>query len=316
METIKVTKNDAKKRLDNFLLKKYNNIPKSVVFKWIRKSIVKVNNNKCEVSYRLVENDIVTINVNDNIINQKNPVTNLNFIKQKPDIVYEDENIVLMNKPIGLLSQDDANKNILTMQNIFLKYLIDTKQYDPNKENVFVPSICNRLDRNTSGIIIAAKNSNALTVMNELIKNHQVQKYYLAMVYKKPKKDHELLYAYHFKNSDENIVYISDEKKLNYSKIITEYWLKESNNKYSVLEVKLITGKTHQIRAHLNHIGLSIVGDSKYRDKDDDIDTRITTQALVSYKIKFNVDSKYKALNYLDGKKFEIKDIWFLKFFN
>ncbi len=317
MKTIKVTKKDDNRRLDNFVLKIYPHIPKTVIFKWIRKSKIKVNNLKQDISFRIHTGDNVTIDIdNQELIQKENNQLDLNKIKLKLDILYEDKNIVIINKPINILSIDETNKNLLTIQNIFLKYLIDKHEYNPNQIDSFTPSICNRLDRNTSGIILAAKNKQSFDELNNLIKNHYIEKYYLTMVFNRPRKNHELLVAYHYKNNKENLVYISDIPKKNYNKILTEYWLKQTNGKYSILEVKLITGKTHQIRAHLSHIGLSIVGDKKYRNKNDDIDIRLTTQALVSYKVKFIVNDQYKTLNYLNGKVFKLNNIWFQQFFN
>ena len=314
MNKIIVSENEQNKRLDNLIAKKLSKIPKSVIFKWIRIGTIKVNNKKVNHNYKVKLNDVIDIKTNISTNQQKKDQTDLNRIKQKLDIIYEDKNIIIINKPIGILSQDDSQEKLLTIQNMFLKYLLDKNEYSIN--DTFTPSICNRLDRNTSGIIIAAKNLKSLQEMNELIKNREIEKYYLAMVFNKPIKKHQILEAYHYKNNKNNIVYISDIEKPKYKKIITEYWLEKYNNKYLILKIKLITGKTHQIRAHLNHIGLNIVGDRKYKNKSNNHDNRIKHQALVSYKLIFRVSDKYPTLKYLNNKKFEIKKIWFEEYFH
>ncbi len=308
---INISENESNKRIDNFLAKKFINLPRVIIFKMLKKGQIKVNNKKVKYNYILTTNDVIDINEEIESLIEN---SNFNLKKKTLNIIYEDENICLINKQIGILSIDNENDKVETIQNLFLNHLNMKKELKLLIEDQFYPSLCNRLDFNTSGIIIAAKNKSSYEEINQLIKEHQIDKYYLALVFNKPNKNHEVLEAYHFKNNKNNLVYISDEPKKGYKKITTEYWLKASNSKYSLLEIKLITGKTHQIRAHLNHIKLPIVGDSKYKSKNDDYDARIKTQALMSYKIKFNIKNKQSKLSYLDQKIFKINDIWFSKY--
>ncbi len=310
---IKIIETESNKRIDNFLAKKFINIPKVVIFKMLKKGQIKVNNKRVKYNYILLTNDIINIKKDLESFDLKNF---FDVKKKVLNIIYEDENICLINKPIGILSIDKNNSKSITIQNLFLDHLEQKQEYQSQVKKEFIPSICNRLDFNTSGIIIAAKNKFSWDEINQLIKKHQIDKYYLALVFNKPKLEHEILEAYHYKNSENNLVYVSDTPKKGYKKIITEYWVKASNSKYSLLKIKLVTGKTHQIRAHLNHIQLPIVGDKKYKNKNNNFDTRFKTQALISYKIKFNIKNKQSKLLYLDQQTFKINDIWFAKYIN
>ena len=167
---------------------------------------------------------------------------------------------------------------------------------------------CHRLDRNTSGLILFAKNEPSLNILLDKFKHHEIEKHYLALVYGIPKKKSDKLVSYLFKDSSKSLVYISDIPKKGYQKIITSYSLIDSfNNNTSILDVEIETGRTHQIRAHLAHIGLPIIGDGKYGINEINKKFKSKTQKLVSYKIKFVFNSDSKNLNYLNGREFEIK---------
>lgn len=302
---------DQNKRLDNYLLARFKNLSRSLVFKYIRDKKIKVNDKKANYAYRLQLGDKIELKV---LFNSKPLVLRDLFLECKLtiDILYEDENIALINKPIGIISQEDKNEKINTINNMFKKYMFDSKQWTNSSDQVFVPNICNRLDKNTSGIIIAAKNNKALITLNKLIKDHKIQKYYKCLVHGKPAKKHDILQAYLYKDSSANKVYISNTAKKNYKYIKTEYKLLKSNEKISMLEVLLHTGRTHQIRAHLNSVNLPLLGDQKYMQKQYLDQFKFKTQALVSYKIVFLTEPD-SYLNYLNQKEFTIKNIWFEK---
>lgn len=308
----KVNYNDNQQRLDRFLLKTFPWLNRSMVYRMIRTNKVKVNGKKELPEYRLYINDIIKLYVEEPSAIKVND--DFMTINANLDIVYEDNNIILINKPIGLVSHEDDSKSINTLKNKIKKYLYDKKEWDPKLENNFEPSLCNRLDRNTSGIIIAAKNIESLREMNNVIKTNQLSKFYKCLVYGKMKKKVETLQAYHIKDPIKNIVSIDNHLKPGYKNIITKYKVLQTNDKYSLLEIELVTGKTHQIRAHLCFEGNPIVGDSKYSNKWVDIDTRLKTQALCSYKLLFNIKDKNSFLYYLNNKEFKINKIWFEKY--
>lgn len=315
MQKIIINFNDENKRLDNFLKRYFKNVPSSLIFRAIRKGQIKVNQKKAKIDYHLQYHDEIELFIDlENLDKNDNKLWFLDA-RQLLKIIYEDSNIIIINKPIGIASQllDDPKKE--SIQKSLLKYLYKSNQYQIDTNSNFVPSICNRLDTNTAGLIIAAKNHASLVEMNELIKQHLVTKKYLCLVFGTTIPNQETLVAYHHKDEKQNKVYISEKPKNGFKQIITKYQKLGSDQKYSLLDVELVTGRTHQIRAHLHAIGFPLVGETKYKNKNTDVDTRIKHQALVSYYLKFNVPSSMKQLAYLDQKSFTIKDIWFLDYF-
>lgn len=309
MIALTATNNDSGQRLDRFLLKNISWLNRSLIFKYLRTNKVKVNKKKEAWDYRLFVGDEVILFVNEISQNE----TNLFFQKTKDDlkVVFEDGNILIINKPAGLISHEDEKEKIHTLKNKIKLYLYNKKEWDPEIENTFEPSLCNRLDRNTSGLIIAAKNIKALRSMNELIHNNNIEKYYLALVHGFLPKNSDTLLHYHYKNAKENIVYICEYRKKLYSEMITKYKVIDTNSKYSIVEIQLITGKTHQIRAHFNFIGNPLVGEKKYINKRIDQDSRYKFQKLFSYKIKFKTIPIDSFLYYLDKKEIILKQIPF-----
>ena len=227
------------------------------------------------------------------------------------NIVYEDENIILLDKKNGLVVHEDDEKTADTLINRLLHYLYDKGEYDPDNENIFTPALCNRLDRNTGGIVIAAKNAESLRILNQKIKDRELEKKYLCVTVGVPPKKQDTLTAYLEKNSDENTVRVYNSKKGNAKTIITSYKVLKTDKKLSLVEVKLETGRTHQIRAHFAHIGCPLLGDGKYGINQINREYKIKTQALYSYKLKFTFTSESGCLDYLNGKEFIVNDVWF-----
>ncbi len=310
MKTVVVNENDSGQRLDKFLGKYFKTMPKSLIYKGIRKKRIKINGKRSEIDYILSTGDKIDLYINDEFF--ETPDERLSFLKVEPklDIVYEDENIILMDKKAGMIVHDDEDEKINTLLNHMKAYLYKKGEYDPNKENSFVPSLCNRIDRNTSGIVIGAKNALALKILNEKIKTREIKKYYLCLVKGRLKNKEATLKAYLVKNTDQNRVYVHNENVNGSKTIITKYKVLKENHLTSLVEVELLTGRTHQIRAHFAHIGSPLAGDGKYGTNEFNDKVGMKTQALYSYKIKFCFTDE-NALSYLNGKSFEVKNVPF-----
>lgn len=314
MKKIIINSNDANQRVDKFLSKYIKNAPLSYIYKAIRKKRVKLNGKKCEISTRLSEGDVLELYINDEFF--ENRENDQDFLKIKPDldIVYEDENIMLVNKKQGILVHSDENESFNTLINHILSYLYINKEYDPEEEHSFRPALCNRIDRNTSGIVMAAKNAETLNIVNEKIKNNEIQKYYLCIALGSFKNKKGILKDFLIKDSDNNTVSVIKEYKKGAKEIITEYRVLKEQNNLSLVEVHLITGRTHQIRAHLASIGHPLLGDTKYA-KLSDMPIKSRKQYLCSYKTYFNKTDEENLLSYLEGKTFEIENPVILKDF-
>ena len=281
MKKLIVDKKFDNKKLNKYLQNMFPNLSNSLFYKTLRKKDIKINGKRISENLIVHENDEILLYIADNLL--ENHIT-LN-------IIFEDDNILVIDKP----------ENLEVTGNESLTSIIHNKYTNCG----FLPMPCHRLDRNTSGLILFAKNQQTLDILLQKFKDHEIEKHYLALVYGVPSEKAKKLTAYLFKDSKKSIVYISDEPKKGYSKIITSYSiLKKYTNNTSLLDVQIETGRTHQIRAHLAHIGLPIVGDGKYGDYDVNKKLGFKTQQLKSYKIKFNFTSDAGILKYLNGKEF------------
>lgn len=299
MREITIEKNDANQRLDRFMAKYLPKAPKSLINKYIRLKKIKINKKRSYADNMLIEGDKVQIYIYDEVLEEYEDNTVYTNLDYNLDIVYEDENIALINKPVNILShaasKDDYGNNIVDN---FVKYLIKTKQYIPRLEKSFIPALSNRLDRNTSGLLIGCKNKNTLNQVNEAIKYRKIEKYYLTIC------------KGYLKSSNINLNLDKDANNRvkvtkGYGKeSLTKVKLIKSNNDFSLVDVDLITGRTHQIRVHLKSINHPIVGDRKYGDAKTNKEFRdkynLNNQLLHSYKIVLN--GLKGELNYLNGK--------------
>ena len=311
---IKIKKNDAGQRLDKFLSKAVSGLPASLMYKYIRTKKIKVNRKRAEQNYFLCEGDEIQLFIREEFFGSPEKDTGaLSRITPKISVVYEDENIILCNKRPGVLVHEDdgASDNTLIMH--VKAYLYRKGEYDPEDEQSFAPALCNRIDRNTGGIVIAAKNAEALRVMNRKIKDDEIRKFYICAVHGRMESDRETLTAYLKKDARNNTVTVSDKARDGYKNIITKYRTLTRHGDSSLLEVELVTGRTHQIRAHMAHIGHPLLGDGKYGVNRTDREKGYKYQALYSYRLIFDFKDDTGALGYLRGREVSIdaRDIWF-----
>ena len=280
MRTIKVDSKFNNKKLSEFLYANFNGLTKNTLYKAFRKKDIRINNIKINKDTIVHVNDEITIYIIDDLL-----FKNINIEK-----VFEDQNILIINKPIGIeVTGDSSITHILQKQCSFI-------------------SPCHRLDRNTGGLLLFAKNESALNILLSKFKNREIEKHYLAMVYGIPHLPVQKLKAYLFKDNKKSMVYISDTPQKGYVQIETSYTLiaKNQEKNCSLLDVELHTGKTHQIRAHLAHIGLPIVGDGKYGINEINKKLNFKTQQLYSHILKFNFKEDSGILNYLNNQEFKL----------
>lgn len=302
MKSFVISKNDAGVRVDRFILKTFDRLPKSLMFKEIRKKNIKVNKKRCTPEQILNEGDLLELYLKDDVLHTKEKHFDFMKASKDLDIIYEDSNIILINKKVGVLCHPDGDDYIDNIVARLKRYLYEKGEWSPD-DSSFTPSLANRIDRNTGGIVIGAKNSQALKTLNDKIKSREIEKYYLTVVHGRMPKSSELLTAYLTKNEKTNKVTVKDNQTDGSKKIVTRYTVLDYYDDASLLEIELLTGRTHQIRAHLAHIGHPLYGDGKYGKEQGRY-----RQALYSYKLKFNFTDK-NCLSYLNGREFTADNI-------
>lgn len=315
MRELVVKKNDANQRLDKFLLKKFKTMPKKMAYMYIRKKCVKVNGKKATPEVMLKENDLLTFYIKDEFFDNIQE-ENYEFLKAPKNlkIIYEDENIILLDKKPGVIVHQDKSYHFDCLLLRLQHYLYDNGEYNPKEENCFAPALVNRIDRNTGGIVIGAKNAESLRILNQKMKDRELHKFYLCLLINKPKKDNAILSDYLIKNDKTNKVTVLRNEKQGAKKILTKYSVLETNNNLTLCEVELLTGRTHQIRAHMSSIGCPILGDNKYGNKKLNQKYSLSKQCLYSYKLAFDFTTDSGILSYLDKKDFSTNDIWFMDY--
>ena len=306
MKSLSVTKNDSGQRLDKFLIKYLSSMPKSLIYKALRKKRIKVNGKRAKEDLLLSEGDFLELYINDEFFEQKDDEHEFTSLASCDlDIVYEDENIIVVNKPQGLSVHADESKTPDTLINRIKKYLFDKGEYNPDADLTFSPTLAHRIDKNTQGLVIAAKNSESLRVLNEKIKYKEIKKFYLCIINGHIYKEESTLKAFHLKDEKTKMAIVSDVKKQGYKEMITKYKVKKHYKDHDLLEVELVTGRTHQIRAHFAHIGHPLLGDGKYGKLDKSSPLR--RQALIAYRLLFDFKDESGILSYLNNKEIKIE---------
>lgn len=311
MKEFIIGENDAGQRLDKFLTKAVPLLPQALLYKSIRLKRIKRNGKRCGISDRLAVGDVLSLYLNDSFFVSGEDALAFLAAPAALDIVYEDENLLLIDKKPGLIVHEDEGNPVDTLINRIQRYLYEKGEYDPARENSFAPALCNRIDRNTGGIVLAAKNAATLRVLNEKIKERQVEKQYLCVVHGRMAQKSATLQAWLRKNSAANQVEVFDHPVPEGRTIVTRYRVLEERGGFSLLEVDLVTGRTHQIRAHLAHTGHPLLGDTKYGRGRDDKRRGYRFQALYSYRVTFAFQGGGEHLDYLTGKSFQVEDIPF-----
>ncbi len=317
MREIVINRNDANQRLDKFLTKRFKTMPKSLLYKYIRTKYIKVNNKKCDIATILQEGDVIKLFIKDEFFQDENAQTeNYEFLKAPItlDILYEDENIILVNKKAGLIVHPDKEYHFDSLITRILHYLYDKGEYNPRTENSFTPALANRIDRNTGGIVMACKNAESLRTLNEKIKNREITKKYLCMVQGILKRKSGIVSGYLWKDEKKNKVRIFSKEVPDSKFIRTQYTVLKETAGNSLLEINLLTGRTHQIRASMSAIGYPLLGDTKYGYRPKKNDRTFPFQTLYAYKVTFDFQTDGGILEYLRNQSFAVdtKQIWFL----
>ena len=300
MQSFTVGKSDDGQRLERLLLKQFPALPRSLMFKEIRKKNIKVNKKRCEASYEVHAGDLIELYLKDDVLAEREKYYDFMRAPKTLDVIYEDKNLLLINKKAGVLCHPDGGEYVNTLISSVKRRLFENGEWDPEASS-FTPALANRLDRNTGGIIIAAKNAAALKELNLAIKERRIEKHYLAAVYGAFDKASDTLTAYITKNEKTNTVSVFDSEISSAKKIITKYTVLDSYGGISLVDIDLITGRTHQIRAHMAHIGHPLIDDGKYGKN-----AGRYRQALCSYRLIFC--GGFDMLAYMQGREFTLEN--------
>lgn len=312
MKELTVGKNDAGQRLDRFVGKAVPLLPESLLQKYIRLKRIKLNGKGSKRDTRLNEGDVLSLYINDEFFEK--PTERNSYLKvgaPRLDIVYEDENILLADKKPGVLCHSAGEWDYNTLIANIQAYAYQKGEWRPREENAFAPALCNRIDRNTGGIVIAAKNAEALRIINEKIKEREIEKYYLCVVRGRPKPAEGQLRGYIFKDAAKNRVYVRRKPEPGAKEALTYYRTLASQGGLSLVECRLGTGRTHQIRAQMAAAGTPLLGDGKYGSDRENKKLGEDGQLLYSYRLEFAFRTDAGALNYLNGRSFSVSRVDF-----
>ncbi len=313
MKEFTIGKNDAGQRLDRWLSKTLPLLPAPLMQKYIRLKRVKVNGKGSARDVRLKTGDTLQLYINDEFFETpRRENLFLTVFKPKLNILYEDENILLLDKPPGLVVHPDKEERVNTLLTHLQAYLYQKKEWSPYAENSFAPALCNRIDRNTGGIVIAAKNAEALRIMNQKIRDRELSKYYLAVIHGAMPRPEGEVSGHLSKEESRNQVHISAKEQEDSKLAVTRYRTLTTQNGLSLVECDLITGRTHQIRALFAAAGHPLLGDRKYGKPSDRARYHRDFQALYSYRLVFHFTTDAGILAPLQGRSFTVEDVPFV----
>ena len=312
MKELTVKPNDAGQRLDRFIGKAVPLLPEALLQKYIRLKRIKLGGKGAKRDTRLQAGDVIQLYINDEFFEK--PREDNAWLKvgtPKLDIVYEDENLLLLDKKPGVLCHSAGVWDYNTLIAHVQAYLAQKGEWRPKEENSFAPALCNRIDRNTGGIVIAAKNAEALRILNEKIRGREIEKYYLCAVQGKPKPAQGRLENFLFKDAKKNQVFVKDRPEPGARTAVTEYRVLKSAGPLSLVECRLLTGRTHQIRVQMAHAGWPLLGDGKYGSERFNKRFDEKGQALYSYRLVFEFPTDAGVLEYLRGREFRVEKVGF-----
>ena len=313
MKELSVRPNDAGQRLDRFVSKAVPLLPESLLQKYIRLKRIKLNGKGAKRDTRLQLGDTLQLYINDEFFEK--PREDNAWLKvgtPRLTIVYEDENLLLADKKPGVLCHSAGVWDYNTLIAHIQAYLAQKGEWRPREEHAFAPALCNRIDRNTGGIVIAAKNAETLRILNEKIRDREIEKYYLCAVHGRPKPPEGRLENYLFKDAEKNQVYVKPRPEPGARTAVTDYRLLRSKGPLSLVECHLLTGRTHQIRVQMAYAGWPLLGDGKYGSERFNKNYDEKGQALYSYKLVFAFPSDAGILNYLRGREFTVEQVDFV----
>ena len=312
MREFTIGKNDAGQRLDRFVAKNLPLLPPALLQKYIRLKRIKVNGKGSKRDVRLNAGDVLQLYINDEFFDKPSEENMfLTLFSPQLDIVYEDENLLLVNKRPGLVVHADETEKVNTLINHIQAYLYQKREWNPKWENAFAPALCNRIDRNTGGIVIAAKNAETLRIINDKIKNHELEKSYLCVTVGHPRPAEGRIEGFLLKDEAKKQVFFYHKPIPGGKTAVTLYKTLESRGPLSLVECRLLTGRTHQIRVSIAEIGCPLLGDGKYGRGAVNKQYHETRQALYSYKLAFAFTTDAGALEYLRGREFTVDTVPF-----
>ena len=312
MRELTVGKNDAGQRIDRFVAKALPLLPSALLQKYIRLKRIKCNGGRCKGEQRLREGDVLSLYINDEFFDQpREDNLFLTLFRPSLDIVYEDENLLILNKRPGLVVHADETEKVNTLINHIQAYLYQKREWNPRWENAFTPALCNRIDRNTGGMVIAAKNAETLRIINEKIRDREIDKRYLCITVGHPWPEKGKIECFLVKDEKKKEVQVYHKPVSGGKTAVTHYQTLESRGELSLVEVGLETGRTHQIRASFADKGWPLLGDGKYGRGDVNRRYGETRQALYAYRLTFDFPTDAGILTYLKGRTFTVDDVPF-----
>lgn len=314
MKELTIGKNDADQRLDRFLSKAMPLLPAALLQKYIRIKRIKCNGARCQRDQRLQEGDVLQLYINDEFFEQpREDNLFLTLFQPKLNVLYEDENILLADKRPGMVVHADETEKVNTLVNHIQAYLYQKREWSPRQENAFAPALCNRIDRNTGGIVIAAKNAEALRIFTAKIRDREITKKYLCVTLGRMDPPEGKLSCFLLKNEERKQVSVYNRPVPGGKSAVTLYRTLQSRGELSLVEAELLTGRTHQIRASFANAGHPLLGDGKYGRGEVNRRYGETRQALYSYYLRFDFPTDAGMLSYLRGREFTVPRVPFVE---